>query len=112
MCSPNTVPIPRSEKVAFLLFYQLSSSMADVNVKTLAVAWANSLRTGKEPSISDLAKIVFGLSASEVRLNKLGDDKDEKQLNIDRKGKCVLMPQLSLSFRTASSRWKNYRRLP
>ena len=32
-------------------------------MKTLAVAWADALRTGKEPPISDPANIVFGLSA-------------------------------------------------
>ena len=54
-------------------------------MKTLAVSWANSFWTGKEPQISDLAKLIFGLSASAVRLEKLGDDKDKYDLDINTK---------------------------
>ena len=52
--------------------------MEEFNVKTLDVSWADALQTGKEPSISDLAKLVFGLSVSAVRLENLGDNRDEK----------------------------------
>ena len=51
-------------------------------MKTLAVAWDDALWTGKEPLISDLSKLVFCISALEVRLDKLGDDKDKDGLDI------------------------------
>ena len=59
--------------------------MADVNVMTLTVSWVDTLQTGKKPPIQDLAKLVFGLSASPVRLKNLGDYKDENQLDLDTK---------------------------
>ena len=55
----------------------------------------------------DIAKLVFGLSALVVRLNKLSEYKDENQLDIDTKRKRVLISYLSLSFRKASSRRMN-----
>ena len=66
--------------------------MVDISMKTLAVAWADALQTGKEPLILDLSELVFGLSASEVRLDKLGNDKDKDGLDIDtKKAKCLTL---------------------
>ena len=59
-------------------------------MKTQAVAWADALRTWREPPISDIAKIIFGLSALAVRLDKLGDDKDKYDLNLNTKRKTCL----------------------
>ena len=61
--------------------------MVEVNAKYLDNDWANTLQTGKEPSISDLAKLVFGLSASD----KLCDDKDEISSISTRKRQHVLL---------------------
>ena len=57
--------------------------MADVNYKYLTTAWSDPLQTGKDPSTLDITKLIFGLPASAVRLNKLGDNKDDKKLDID-----------------------------
>ena len=65
--------------------------MADVNYKYLTTAWSDPLQTGKDPSTLDITKLIFGLPASAVRLNKLSDYKDENQLDIDTKRKRVLI---------------------
>ena len=71
--------------------------MVDISMKTLAVVWADALQTGKEPLILDLSELVFGLSASEVRLDKLGNDKDKDGLDIDtKKAKCLTLLTQSL----------------
>ena len=54
--------------------------MTDISTKNLDVAWTDDIWTGKEPPISDLAKLIFGLYALAVRLNKLGDDTYEEDL--------------------------------
>ena len=51
-------------------------------MNTQASTWADDLWTEKENLITDLTKLVFGLSALAVRLNKLGDDKDKYGLNL------------------------------
>ena len=67
-------------------------------MKTLAVSWADALRTGKEPLISDLSDIVFGLSSLAVRLENLGDDKDKDSLDINaKKGKFLTLLLLTQS---------------
>ena len=48
-------------------------------------------RTWKEPLISDIYKLILGLSVSAVRLDKLDDDKDENKLDFDSKIRCVLL---------------------
>ena len=59
-------------------------------MNTLAVAWANALRTEKEPPILDPAKLVFGISYLAVRLDKLGDYKDKYGLNLNTKRETCL----------------------
>ena len=59
--------------------------MAEISVNTQASTWANALWTGKQPLITDLSELVFGLSASEVRLDKLGDDKDKYGIDLNTK---------------------------
>ena len=59
-------------------------------MKTLTVAWDESLWTGKEHLILDPSKLVFCISALEVRLDKLGDDKDKYDLNLNTKRKTCL----------------------
>ena len=60
-------------------------------MKTLAVAWADDLWTGKKRLIYDLSEIIFGVVALAVRLEKLGDDKDKDGLNIDtKKANCLI----------------------
>ena len=45
----------------------------------------------------DLAKLVFGLSASAVRLENMGNNRDEKQLDIDtKKERCLTLLTRSL----------------
>ena len=69
----------------------------DITVRTQAAAWDDSLWTGKEPLISDLAEIMFGLYSSAVRLEKLGEDKDKDGINIDTKiSKCLTLLTQSL----------------
>ena len=76
-------------------------------MNTLAVSWADALRTGKEPLISDLSELVFGLSYLAVRLAKLGEYKDKYGLDIDtKKAKCLTFLKI-LSFRTALRLWRN-----
>ena len=66
--------------------------MADIIVNTYASSWVDALWTGKEPLISDLAEIVFGLSYLAVRLDKLGDYKDKYCLDLDMKReKCLTL---------------------
>ena len=50
--------------------------MVSYAVKAQACAWANALQTGVNPSISDLARLVFYLSPDRDRLDKLGDGQD------------------------------------
>ena len=56
--------------------------MAEVSVRTQPSAWEDALWTWKEPLVSDLAKLFFGLSYSEYRLAKLGNDKDKEDVDI------------------------------
>ena len=59
--------------------------MSYIIVNTQASTWADALRTGKQPLITDPAELVFGLSALAVRLDKLGEDKDKYGIDIDTK---------------------------
>ena len=59
--------------------------MAEESVRTQASVWDDALWTGKEPLVSDLSKIIFGLSSSVDRLTKLGNDKDKDDVYIDTK---------------------------
>ena len=71
--------------------------MVEFNAKSQAAAWGDALQNGKEPSISDLAKIIFGLSDSEVRLYKLGDGLDKKNLDLGmKKSTCLKLLNDSL----------------
>ena len=66
--------------------------MTDINVKTQAANWADALWTWKEPLISDLDELVFGISSLAVRMDKLGDNKDKYGLDIDTKReKCLTL---------------------
>ena len=66
-------------------------------MKTQAASWANALWTWKDPLVSDLTDLIFGLSASPVRLDKLGDDKDKYVINIDTKrANCLTLLTQSL----------------
>ena len=66
-------------------------------MKTLTVAWDESLWTGKEPLILDPPKLVFCISALEVRLDKLGDDKDKYGLDSNtKKANCLTLLTKSL----------------
>ena len=64
--------------------------MVEVSAKSQAADWANALQTGKEPSISYLSELNFGLSALEVVLNKLGDGLYEEKLNLNMKKETCL----------------------
>ena len=71
--------------------------MADTIVNTQTSAWDETLLTGKEPLISDLAKLVFDLSSLAHRLDNLVDDKDEDGLDINtKKAMCLTLLTLSL----------------
>ena len=45
--------------------------MVSDDIKYEALSWADALQTGVEPSIPDLARIVFGLYFDRDRLEKL-----------------------------------------
>ena len=51
-------------------------------MNTQSSSWADALRTGKEPLITDLSNTVFGLSDLSFMWDKLGDDKDKYGLNL------------------------------
>ena len=59
--------------------------MSNISVKNQAGYWSDAFWTGKERLIKDLAKLVFGLSPLEVRLDNLGDDEYKYGLNLDTK---------------------------
>ena len=66
-------------------------------MKTQAGSWSDSLWAGKEPLISDLAELVFVLSDSTVRLDKLGDNKYKYGLDLNTKrAKCLTLLTQSL----------------
>ena len=66
-------------------------------VKVQAHAWDDALQTGVEPSISDLDRIVFGLSSDRYRLEKLGDGQDRKGENLgEMKDVCIYLLTSSL----------------
>ena len=66
--------------------------MMEISLKTQAATWDNSLWNRKEPLVLYLAEICFGLSASAIRLGKLGDDKDKCGLGIDTNiEKCLIL---------------------
>ena len=52
-------------------------------MRNQASALADALQTGKEPMVSDLAKITFGLTSLADRLAKSGNDKDKEDFDID-----------------------------
>ena len=69
--------------------------MAVGSVENQASAWDDALWTGKEPLVSDLAKLVFGLSFSEDKLDKLGNYKYKEGLDINTKIATYLTPKTS-----------------
>ena len=71
--------------------------MAVGSVKNQASAWDDEFWTGKEPLVSDLAKLVFGLSFSEDKLDKLGNYKYKEGLDIDTKRATYLTLETSFS---------------
>ena len=54
-------------------------------MKTQSGSWSDALRNGKEPLFSDLAELVFCLSSSAVRLEKLSNYKDRYGIDINTK---------------------------
>ena len=71
--------------------------MVSYAVKVQAHDWCYALQTEVEPSISDLDRIVFGLSSDQYRLEKLGDGHDEKGKNLgEMKDVCLSLLMSSL----------------
>ena len=66
-------------------------------MRNQASIWADALWTGKEPMVSDLAKIVFGLSSLANRLAKLCNDKDKEDFDIyTERETCLTLLTLSI----------------